>query len=313
MDLISLPDASKIADVSTTTLRNYVRDKRLTAYEKAGRLWVERGELLAVFGLKRLTSAENDQGTRIIAIANQKGGVGKTTTAVALSAILAREAPVLALDCDPQGNMTQAFGFNPDEQDKTLYNVLVDEGIALPETFLRVGPPPPQLTLVPGNLDLADTWRRVAGRVGLETLLKTILEKHLQQFRYVILDCPPSLDMMTINALVAATEVIVPVDMSVFSVRGMVKLMGTMQEVRKVNPNLPPPRIVACRTDKTSVSQGIEEELRKKFSGSVFQAAIPRGKDIPAAHAARLPLPIYAPRSKASLAYESLATEVRNA
>jgi chromosome partitioning protein len=311
MDLISLPDASVLADVSVTTLRNYIGDKRLTAYEKGGRMWVERGELMAIFGLKRLTPQVAGEGTRIIAIANQKGGVGKTTTAVALSAILAREAPVLALDCDPQGNMTQAFGFDPDAQDRTLYNVLVEE-IPLSETLLRVPPPPPQLTLVPGNLDLADTWRRVAGRVGLETLLKTALEPFLPQFRYVILDCPPSLDMMTINALVAATEVIVPVDMSVFSVRGMMKLMGTMQEVRKVNADLPPPKIVACRTEKTSVSLAIEDGLRKKFGGSVFTAVIPRGKDIPAAHAAKRPLPFHAPKSKAAVAYEALAKEVGN-
>jgi chromosome partitioning protein len=100
--------------------------------------------------------------------------------------------------------------------------------------------------------------------------------------------------------------------MSVFSVRGMVKLMGTMQEVRKVNPALPPPRIVACRTEHTTVSHAIEEELRKKFGGSVFKAAIPRAKDIPAAHAARRPLPFHAPKSKAAIAYEALAAEVRD-
>jgi chromosome partitioning protein len=311
MDLLSLPDAAQLADVSVTTLRNYMRDKKLTPYEKGGRYWLDRTELMTIFGLKRLTPQEVGQGTRIIAVANQKGGVGKTTTAVALCSILAREVPVLALDCDPQGNMTQALGFDPDSQNRTLHNVLVDD-IPLEETFLQVESPPPLLTLVPGNLDLADTWRRVAGRVGLETLLKTALEPVIQRFRYVVLDCPPSLDQTTINALVAATEVIVPVDMSVFSVRGMMKLMGTMQEVRKVNAALPNPRIVACRTEHTSVSQATEDALRNKFGGSVFQAAIPRGKDIPAAQAARRPLPFFAPRCKASLAYEALAKEVAN-
>jgi chromosome partitioning protein len=311
MELIGLPDATKLVDVSITTLRNYIRDKRLTAYEKGGRMMVERNEVLAVFGLKRLTPAEAGGGSRVIVIANQKGGVGKTTTAVALAAILARDVPVLAIDCDPQGNMTQAFGFDPDTIEKTLYNGLVQE-LPFAETSLRVGPPPADLTLVPANLDLADTWRRVAGRVGLETLLKTGLEPLLPRYRYVILDCPPSLDMMTINALVTATEVIVPVDMSVFSVRGMVKLMGTLQEVRKVNPALPPPRIVACRTEHTTVSHTIEEGLWAKFGGSVFKAAIPRGKDIPGAHAARRPLPLHAPKSKATPAYEALAEEVRH-
>jgi chromosome partitioning protein len=229
-----------------------------------------------------------------------------------LASILAREAAVLALDCDPQGNMTQALGFDPDAQEKTLYNVLVEE-IPLESAFLQVSPPPPGLRLVPANLDLADTWRRVAGRVGLETMLKAVLQPMHSRFRYVILDCPPSLDMMTINALVAATEVIVPVDMSVFSVRGMVKLMGTMQEVRKVNPALPPPRVLACRTEHTTVSHSIEEALRAKFGGSVFRTSIPRGKDVPAAHAGRRPLPVFAPKSKAALAYENLADEVRHA
>ena len=203
MELIGLPDAANLVGVSVSTLRNYVRDKRLAAYEKGSRSMVERARTLAVFGPKRLTPAGGPGATRVIAVANQKGGVGKTTTAVALAAILAREAPVLALDCDPQGNMTQAFGFDPDQQDRTLYNVLVED-IPRADAFLRVGPPPPNLTLVPANHDLADTWRRVAGRVGLETLLKTVLQPFLSGFHYVILDCPPSLDMMTIRALVAA-------------------------------------------------------------------------------------------------------------
>jgi chromosome partitioning protein len=100
--------------------------------------------------------------------------------------------------------------------------------------------------------------------------------------------------------------------MSVFSVRGMVKLMGTLQEVRKVNPDLPPPRILACRTEQTSVSRSIEDNLRERFGGNVFKSVIPRNKDIPAAHAARTPLPVYAPRSKATFAYVALADEVRD-
>ena len=310
MSLVPLSDGAALAGVSVTTLRNYIREQKLIGYQKSGKTFVDRDEVLAVFGAKPLGTRQNNE-TRIIVVANQKGGVGKTTTAVAVASILARESSVLAIDCDPQGNMTQAFGFNPDEQEKTLYNVFVEER-PLSESFLQVGPPPPSLFLVPANLDLADTWRRVAGRVGLETLLKTNIEPVLSQFRYIILDCPPSLDMLTINALVAATEVIVPVDMSVFSVRGMVKLLGTVQEVRKVNPQLPPPKIVAVQTGLTNVSQSIEESLREKFKSQVFKTSIPRGKDIPAAHAARKPLPFYAPSSKPAQAYEALVKEVQH-
>lgn len=310
MGLIPLSEASTLAEVSVTTIRNYIRDKRLVGYEKSGKLWVDRDELMAVFGAMPLAGNQSDLETRVIVVANQKGGVGKTTTAVALAAILAKDAPVLAIDCDPQGNMTQALGFNPDDQEKTLYNALVED-VPLSDTFLQVGPPPPELYLVPANLDLADTWRRVAGRVGLETLLKTTLSSVMSRFKFIVLDCPPSLDMLTINALVAATEVIVPIDMSVFSVRGMVKLQGTIQEVRKVNPNLPAPKIVACQTGHTNVSLSIEESLREKFGGNVFSTPIPRGKDIPAAHAAKTPLPFYAPKSKTNLAYQALAEEVR--
>jgi chromosome partitioning protein len=309
MELIGLTDASTLAGVSVSTLRNYLKDRRLTAYEKGTRLLLDRAEVQAVFGLKRVSPPAPGGAARVVAVANQKGGVGKTTTAVALAALLAREAPVLAIDCDPQGNLTQAFGLDPDAQPRTLYDVLAADA-PLADVTVPAGPQLPNLSVVPANLDLADTWRRVAGRVGLELLLRAALEPVAGRFRYIVLDCPPALDMMALNALVAATEVIVPVDMSVFSVRGMVKLMGTVQEVRKVNPDLPPPRVVACRTEHTTLSHAIERELRERFGGTVFRTAIPKGRDVPAAHAARQPLPLHAPDGKPALAYAALAEEV---
>jgi chromosome partitioning protein len=125
------------------------------------------------------------------------------------------------------------------------------------------------------------------------------------------MDCPPSLDLTTINCLVAATEVIVPVDMSLFSVRGMVKLAATMQEVRKVNPDLPPLKILACRTEHTMISQSIEGGLREKFGGDIFNAAVPKTKDVQASHFARRPLSLHSPRSKATAAYIAVAEEIR--
>lgn len=311
MDYLPLADAAFTANVSVTTLRNYIRDGKLNAFKRAGRTVLDRAELMSVFGVKPVTARSPSEGCRIIAVANQKGGVGKTTTAVALATVLAETDPVLALDSDPQGNMTQAFGFDPDAQEHTLYNALVEE-LPLEQTLLRVGPPPADLYLVPANLDLAETTRRVLGRVGVDSLLRTALDPLLSRFRYVVIDCPPSLDPLTINALVAATEIIIPIDMSLYSVRGMAKLRGTIQEVRKVNPTLGEPRVVLCRTERTVVSKAIEEKVRKSFSEQVFSTSIPRGKDIAEAQYAKIPLTIHAPKGKPTEAYVQLAQEVRH-
>ena len=309
MPLVTVTEAAQLVGVSHSTIRNYIKDKKLSAFMKQNRLLIDRDEMLSVFSPKRTSPAVRPDSARVIAVANQKGGVGKTTSAVAIASLLALHGPTLALDCDPQGNMTQAFGYDPDSQDRTLYNVLVDE-LPLADILLRVEVPG-ELYLSPSNLDLADVWRRAAGKVGLEALLKTAIQPLLPRFQYILLDCPPSLDMTTINCLVAATEVIVPVDMSLFSVRGMVKLQATIGEVRKVNPDLPEPRILACRTEHTTVSETIEGGLRDKFGGEIFKATIPKTKDVPASQFAKQPLPVHAPRSKATRAYESVVEEIR--
>jgi chromosome partitioning protein len=249
---------------------------------------------------------------RVITVANQKGGVGKTTSAVNLAVALALHgATVLVIDLDPQGNLTQALGPNPDSLDVSLYNVLVDR-VPLEKAILNPVLGRPQLFLVGANLELAAADHQLAGVVAREMRLRQVLEPYFDRFDYILLDCPPALGLLTLNALTAATEVIVPVDAGVFSLRGVAKLMDTISEVRSVNPGLRRIKALSNRTDKTNLATDVQAELERSFGDDLFRTVIRRSVRVGEAQAARSPITVYRPRDPAAVDYFALAEEVKN-
>lgn len=311
MDVLSLSEAAEQVKVSMQTLRNYIREGKLTEYRRGKRFMVDRTELLTLFAPVRVTPRKPSEQLRVIAVCNQKGGVGKTTTVSALGYLLAQQYPTLVIDADPQGNLTQSFGIDPDKLNKTLYEVMV-EGLPLEAAIQKVPPPPAALSLIGSNLDLAATSRQVSGRLGWESLLQDALQPLLGSYQYVLIDCPPNLDTLTINALTAATEVIVPVDMGVYSLRGTAKLLDLIQDVRKVNPRLGIPRFLACRSEATKLSETIIAEMTRAYSSHVFHTVIRKGVAVGEAQLAHRPLLVVSPNSHPARDYTALAKEVVN-
>ncbi|MCC6447033.1 MAG: AAA family ATPase [Armatimonadetes bacterium] len=312
MSLLSFAEAAARCGVSEMTIRRRVRDGSLPEIKVGARPRVRLSDLARlypdVFSGARLPAGP----CRVLAFANQKGGVGKTSTCANLAAALARSALVLCVDCDPQGNLTQALGAHPDHLEVTLYNVLL-ERLPLERVTIRPLPALPNLSLAGANLDLASADHQLAGAVAREMRLRQALEAHLTAYDYILIDCPPSLGLLTLNALTAATEVIVPVDMGVFSLRGVAKLMDTIAEVRAVNPGLTRVRALSNRADNTNLSQDVSAELARGFGDDLFRASIRRSVRIGEAQAARLPLPLYRPKDPAAQDFLDLSEEVRHA
>ena len=209
----------------------------------------------------------------LIAVANQNGGVGKTTTAMNLGASLAESKDgVLLVDLDPQGTLTIAHGLDPDECQTTIYDALV-QGADVRTPIVRTENGP---DLIPANLDLAAAEVELMGRLARETTLKDVVAPLKRDYRFIIVDCPPSLGLLTINALVAADAVIVPVATQYLRFRGMKLLLDTLDQVKtKFNRELLPPRILPSMFQGRTVhSREVLEELRSTFGGQVFDTVI---------------------------------------
>jgi len=246
----------------------------------------------------------------ILALAMQKGGVGKTTTALNLGVNLARRgAKVLLVDIDPQANLTSGLGLDPESLEYSVYEVLLnpDQGSGFATISTSAG-----VDLIPSTLALAGAELELAGKVGREMLLRKALKQAAKDYDYILIDPPPSLGLFTLNALVAATSVIVPLQVHVYALKAMPQLQATIDLVSDLNQGLSIGGIVPTFHDKrTNLSAAVEQQIRETYGELVFNTSIPLNTKLAESPAAGQPIHSYAPDSTAARAYEALAQEVR--
>lgn len=244
----------------------------------------------------------------IIAILNQKGGVGKTTTAINLGGYLAKAGKkVLIVDFDPQGNATSGLGLAKENLETTSYNVLFNPGemaTAIQETEM------PRLNIIPTNAGLASAEVELVDKPNRELLLKEALSG--VDYDYVLIDCPPALGLLTINALAAADKLLIPVQAEYYALEGLSQLLSVMQRVRKgLNTNLELMGVVVTMYDsRTSLSEQVYNEIKKHFGNKLFKTVIPRNVRLAEAPSHGKPVSEYDKWSKGARSYKQLAKEV---
>lgn len=249
---------------------------------------------------------------RIIAIANQKGGVGKTTTAINLSASLASLGEkVLAIDMDPQGNMSSGLGIDKNEVEKTVYDLII-ENIGIEECICEEVIE--NLDVLPSNIDLSAAEIELIGVDNKEYILRDEVNKVKEKYDFIIIDCPPALSMLTINAMTTSDSVLVPIQCEYYALEGLSQLIHTIELVQeRLNPALEIEGVVFTMYDaRTNLSLQVVENVKDNLNQNIYKTIIPRNVRLAEAPSYGMPINLYDPKSKGTESYLLLAEEVIN-
>jgi len=247
---------------------------------------------------------------KVIAIANQKGGVGKTTTAVNLSSCLAYKGKkVVIIDIDPQGNTTSGLGIEKKNIEKSIYDVIINE-VNIEETLIKTVVD--NLYICPSNIQLVGAEVELVSVISRETRMKYAIEDIREKYDFIIIDCPPSLGLLTLNALTASDTILVPIQCEYYALEGLSQLMNTVKLVqRHLNPTLDVEGVVLTMFDaRTNLSIQVVEDVKKYFRNKVYRTVIPRNVRLSEAPSYGLPIILYDPKSKGAECYLELAQEV---
>ncbi|HEV7757241.1 MAG TPA: AAA family ATPase [Mycobacteriales bacterium] len=248
---------------------------------------------------------------RVIAMCNQKGGVGKTTTTINLGAALAEcGRRVLLVDFDPQGALSVGLGVNTHELDLTVYNLLMQRGVTVDDVLIKTNVA--GLDLLPSNIDLSAAEVQLVTEVAREMTLQRVLRPIIDEYDYILIDCQPSLGLLTINALTAAHGVLVPLECEFFSLRGLALLIDTVEKVKeRLNPDLELDGVLATMYDaRTTHSKQVLARVVEAFGDKVYDTVIARTVRFPETTVAGEPITSWAPGSSGARAYRALAREV---